>query len=90
LFDVGQAAGLTNPTAEDQNMDHLDRDHHSDKSELPSHTPGTPKGEELVERKGREGGRHDDTPHRTARDSTSICPEARGPIDPRMPNMPPA
>lgn len=58
--------------------------------DLPSHTPGTPKGEERVLRKGREAGRQDREPHRTARDSTSINPEAHGPIDPRMPQMPPA
>jgi len=60
------------------------------KAEMPAHTPGTPKGEELVQRKGREAGRRDKPPHRTARDSTSIRPEAHGPIDPRMPQMPPA
>lgn len=59
------------------------------KVELPSHTPGTPKGEELVIHKGREPGRRDQEPHRTARDSTSINAEAREPIDPKMPNMPP-
>jgi hypothetical protein len=30
------------------------------------------------------------TAHRTARDSTSINPKAREPIDPRMPHLPPA
>jgi hypothetical protein len=59
------------------------------KAELPAHTPGTPKGEELVRRKGREPGRDDRRFQRTARDSTSISPTARGPIDPRMPHMPP-
>jgi len=58
--------------------------------DLPSHTPGTPKGEELVRREGREPGRQDKEPHRTARDSTSINPDAHGPIDPQMPEMPPA
>ena len=59
--------------------------------DLPSHTPGTPKGEELVRRKGREPGRrHDQHGGRTARDSTSINPAAHGPIDPRMPRLPPA
>jgi hypothetical protein len=57
---------------------------------LPSHTPGTPKGEERVRREGREPGRHTKGPNRTARDSTSINPESHGPIDPRMPQMPPA
>lgn len=58
--------------------------------DLPSHTPGTPRGEERLQRHGREAGRATRTPDRTARDSTSINPEARGPIDPRMPHMPPA
>jgi hypothetical protein len=57
---------------------------------LPSHTPGTPKGEERVRREGREPGRHNKSPNRTSRDATSINPEAHGPIDPRMPQMPPA
>lgn len=57
--------------------------------DLPSHTPGTPKGEERVTREGLEPGRQRKAPHRTARDSTSINAEARGPIDPRMPQMPP-
>jgi hypothetical protein len=58
--------------------------------DLPSHTPGTPKGEERVIRHGREAGRQDHPPHRRARDSTSINADAREPIDPRMPEMPPA
>ena len=67
-----------------EHMEHFDK-----KAQLPAHTPGTPKGEELVTREGREGGRHKKRPHRTARDSTTINPDARGPIDPRMPHMPP-
>ena len=57
--------------------------------DISSHTPGTPKGEEVVQRHGREPGRSKDKPHRTARDSTSINAKAREPIDPRMPEMPP-
>jgi hypothetical protein len=57
--------------------------------DLPAHTPGTPKGEERVRRVGREPGREDTKDGRSARDSTSINPEARRPIDPRMPNLPP-
>jgi hypothetical protein len=57
--------------------------------DLPSHTPGTPKGEERVIREGREAGRHNREPQRTARDATSINADARAPIDPRMPQMPP-
>jgi hypothetical protein len=58
----------------------------------PVHVPGTNKGEELVMQKGREAGRQDNDPHgyRSARDSTSINPARHAPIDPRMPNMPPA
>lgn len=59
------------------------------KASMPSHTPGTPKGEELVQRKGREPGRHTKEPHRTARDSTGVSASHREPIDPRMPRMPP-
>ena len=58
--------------------------------DLPSHTPGTPKGEERVRREGREPGRENRELGRTARDSTSINAKARDPIDPRMPNLPPA
>jgi hypothetical protein len=60
------------------------------KATLPSHTPGTPRGEEIVRKYGREPGREQKEPGRTARDSTSINPEDRDPIDPRMPHLPPA
>jgi hypothetical protein len=59
------------------------------RAELPSHTPGTPKGEERVRREGREPGRKDTKDGRVARDATSISPDARRPIDRRMPNLPP-
>lgn len=58
------------------------------KRELPAHVPGSRKGEEEIERRGKEPGR--EGPGRTARDSTSINPDKAGPIDPRMPNIPPA
>jgi len=58
--------------------------------DLPAHTPGTPRGEELVRRHGREPGRQDKRFHRTSRDSTSINADAERPIDPRMPQLPPA
>jgi hypothetical protein len=58
--------------------------------DLPSHTKGTPKGEERVMRSGREPGRDKENGHRMARDSTSINPDLMSPIDPRMPQMPPA
>lgn len=58
--------------------------------DLPSHQEGTPKGEERVQRHGREPGRDNPKVHRTARDSTSINPESLAPIDARMPHLPPA
>lgn len=58
--------------------------------DLPAHTPGTPKGEEMVLRKGREPGRDNPRFSRDARDATGINAKARGPIDPRMPHLPPA
>ena len=61
---------------------------HSAKSRMPSHTPGTTRGEEAVRKEGVEPGRETGT--RTARDATSINAKARDPIDPRMPHMPPA
>ena len=61
---------------------------HTDKSTISSHMEGTSRGEEVVQRKGPEPGRETGT--RTARDSTSISPESKEPIDPRMPHMPPA
>ena len=63
---------------------------HDSRSELPSHTSGTPRGEELVRKGGREPGRDGPNGGRTARDATSINAQARDPIDPRMPHMPPA
>lgn len=59
------------------------------RSELPAHTPGAPRGEELVRKYGREAGRREVSQGRTARDATSINASAREPIDPRMPDMPP-
>jgi hypothetical protein len=58
----------------------------------PVHVPGTRKGEEMVLRKGREPGRHERAArgYRSARDSTSLNAEARDPIDPRSPCIPPA
>lgn len=64
--------------------------HTPGKSDVSSHTPGTAKGEEWLQKRGREDGRHNKPPHRTARDATSICPEQHAPIDPRMPHIPPA
>lgn len=58
--------------------------------DMPAHTPGTPKGEEYVQIHGREPGRDDRKNERTARDATSISASKHGPIDPRMPQLPPA
>jgi hypothetical protein len=58
--------------------------------DLPAHTPGTPRGEEIVRKFGREEGRQQPRFGRTARDATSINAPARDPIDPRMPHLPPA
>jgi hypothetical protein len=63
---------------------------HDSKAELPAHTPGAPRGEEMVHTLGREPGRSDPKVGRTARDSTSINADDREPIDPRMPHLPPA
>jgi hypothetical protein len=66
-------------------MDNPNR--HGSKSTMPSHTPGTTRGEEEVTKNGPEPGRRTGT--RTARDATSINAKARDPIDPRMPHLPP-
>jgi hypothetical protein len=57
--------------------------------DAPAHTPGTAKGEERLRTHGREPGRADQPPNRKARDATSISPQDREPIDPRMPELPP-
>lgn len=49
----------------------------------PSHTAGTPRGESRAKPL-------DSRRTRMASDATGINPEASGPIDPRMPNLPPA
>jgi hypothetical protein len=71
-------------------------DEHDAKSESPAHDSGTGKGEEKSSMEGKEAGREDaGTTHAgrpagtsTARDSTSINPDAENPIDPDSPNMP--
>jgi hypothetical protein len=57
--------------------------------DVSSHTPGTSRGEERVRRYGKEPGRSNKQPSRTARDATGINPQEEEPIDPRMPEMPP-
>ena len=54
---------------------------------LPSHTPGTHRGEGWV-KTTKEPGREQETP--SARNSTGINAAKRNPIDPRMPHLPPA
>ena len=55
----------------------------------PVHIAGASRGEELA--RHLEAGRNrGQTPYRDARDSTSIRAKDRQPIDPRMPNIPPA
>lgn len=56
----------------------------------PVHIKGTTRGEALVLAKGKEPGRGGQKSYRSARDSTGINPKAREPIDPAMPNIPPA
>jgi hypothetical protein len=66
--------------------------------DAPTHTPGTAKGEEQIENQGKEPGRIDTgtndegrpTAITTARNSSSVNAKEREPIDPAMPNMPPA
>ena len=58
--------------------------------DISAHTPGTPKGEERVRKRGREPGREDLKHGRGARDATSINAASEEPIDPRMPHLPPA
>lgn len=54
------------------------------------HVAGMSKGEEMTMKEGKEPGRGGPRPYRTARDSTSIDADAREPIHPDMPNIPPA
>ncbi len=65
--------------------------HTPGRCDLPTHVAGTAKGEEWVLKHGHEPGRNaGQLPYRSARDSTSLNAEDRDPIDPRMPNIPPA
>ncbi|HSU52779.1 MAG TPA: hypothetical protein VLT36_01825 [Candidatus Dormibacteraeota bacterium] len=56
----------------------------------PVHVAGIHKGEEYVLRDGPEHGRGCAGHYRSARDSTSINPDAHAPIHPAMPSIPPA
>lgn len=57
--------------------------HDDVRPDLPSHTKGTPKGEERAAPSATR-------PTRLTSDATSINPQDAGPIDPRMPIFPPA
>jgi hypothetical protein len=56
--------------------------------DIDAHTPGTKRGEEWAYEGRKEPGREGDG--RTARDATGINADQRKPIDPRMPDLPPA
>jgi hypothetical protein len=56
----------------------------------PVHVAGIIKGQEFVLNKGHEHGRGCIGQYRSARDSTSINPDAHAPIHPAMPSIPPA
>jgi hypothetical protein len=60
------------------------------KPPVPAHVPGTTRGERLAIEKGIEAGRGGKKSYRTARDATGIRPLDRRPINPDMPNLPPA
>jgi hypothetical protein len=55
--------------------------------DIDAHTEGTTRGEEWAWKGRKEPGREGQT--RTARDATGINADKRGPIDPRMPHLPP-
>jgi hypothetical protein len=56
--------------------------------DIDSHTSGTKRGEEWAWEGKKEPGREGHG--RTSRDATGINADKRAPIDPRMPNLPPA
>ncbi|MEO6966810.1 MAG: hypothetical protein ABI076_13100 [Acidobacteriaceae bacterium] len=57
--------------------------HQDTTPDKPSHAPGTPRGENRAKPL-------DERRTRMASDATGINPQDRAPIDPRMPNLPPA
>lgn len=56
--------------------------------DIDAHTPGTKRGEAWTWEGRKEPGR--EGKGRTSRDATGINADKRAPIDPRMPNLPPA
>ena len=65
----------------------MHRNHHPPE---PVHVGGMSRGEEAVMHKGKEPGRGERKGYRSSRDSTGINAEQGMPIDPAMPNIPPA
>ncbi|HET9743788.1 MAG TPA: hypothetical protein VFQ00_13645 [Terriglobales bacterium] len=63
-------------------------ENYTKKASLPSHSPGTRRGEEETKTAGKEPGREKDIP--TARSATSINPKKHAPIDKKMPSIQPA
>ncbi len=70
----------------------------NEKETRPAHDPGTRKGEEIAKEEGQEPGRQDTgttdtgraTGTSTARHSTGVHPDNKGPIDPESPTLPPS
>lgn len=56
--------------------------------DIDAHTPGTKRGEDWAYEGRKEPGREGQG--RTSRDATGINADDRAPIDPRMPDLPPA
>ncbi len=56
--------------------------------DIDAHMEGTKRGEDWTYMGSKEPGR--EGIGRTARDATSVNPDKRAPIDPRMPHLPPA
>ena len=62
--------------------------HNDTKPDTPSHTPGTPRGEDLARKHGGPSGYQG--PTRVAGDASGVNTEDRKPIDSHMPHLPPA
>jgi hypothetical protein len=63
-------------------------DHYTPNTKMPLHIKGTTRGTERIIIAGKQPGCEKEIP--TARNLTSINPRSRGPIDKKMPHMPPA
>jgi hypothetical protein len=62
--------------------------HQQTSPDAPSHTTGVHRGEHQSGQSA--SGRNPALTTRKSRDATSVNPDKRAPIDPRMPNLPPA